>query len=76
MTHVRITLQQVDGSTGLILPRKVLDELRVSIGDTLHLVRTERGYELTAADPLEAEAMAGFDIIRRRHRNAFRDLKE
>lgn len=74
MTHASVKVRQVGGSAGLILPKEVLDELHAGVGDTLHLVRTERGYELTPYDPAFEEAMAGFEIIRRKHRNAFREL--
>jgi antitoxin MazE len=74
MTHTIVKVRQVGGSAGLILPKEVLDELHAAVGDTLHLVRTERGYELTAYDPAFDEAMAGFEVIRRKHRNAFREL--
>jgi putative addiction module antidote len=74
MTHTTIKIQRVGGSVGAILPKEVLEALHAEIGDTLHLVRTERGYELTAFDPDLDEAMAAFEVIRREHRNAFREL--
>ncbi|HEU0013008.1 MAG TPA: hypothetical protein VFQ45_04960 [Longimicrobium sp.] len=74
MTHASLKIRQVGGSAGLILPKEVLDELHAGIGDTLHLVRTDRGYELTPYDPAFREAMEGFEVIRRKHRNAFREL--
>ncbi|HEX7243617.1 MAG TPA: hypothetical protein VF263_25245 [Longimicrobiaceae bacterium] len=74
MAHVTIKLRPVGGSTGAIFPKEVLEELHVGSGDTLHLVRTERGYELTPYDPDFDEAMAAFEEIRRKHRNAFREL--
>lgn len=74
MTHTTIKIRQVGSSAGAILPREVLEALHAEIGDTLHLVRTERGFELTAYDPDFEDAMAAFDVIRRKHRNAFREL--
>lgn len=74
MTHASVKIRQVGGSAGVLLPREVLDELHAGIGDTLHLVRTERGFELTPYDPEFEEAMAAFEVIRRKHRNAFREL--
>lgn len=76
MTHANVKVRAVGGSAGVILPKEVLDELHAGIGDTLHLVRTERGFELTAFDPTFDEAMAGFEEIRRKHRNAFRELSK
>ncbi|HEX8696453.1 MAG TPA: hypothetical protein VF746_28805 [Longimicrobium sp.] len=74
MTHASIKIRQVGGSAGVILPKEVLDVLHAGVGDTLHLVRTERGFELTPYDPAFEEAMEGFEEIRRKHRNAFREL--
>ncbi len=74
MTHITLKIRQVGGSAGAILPKEVLEELHASIGDELHLVRTERGFELTAFDPEFERAMAVFEEVRREHRNAFREL--
>jgi antitoxin MazE len=74
MTHASVKVRQVGGSAGVLLPKEILDELHAVVRDTLHLVRTERGFELTAFDPAFEEAMAGFEVIRRKHRNAFREL--
>ncbi len=73
-SHATIKLRPVGSSTGAIFPKEVLEELHVSSGDTLHLVRTERGYELTPYDPDFEAAMAEFEVVRREHRNAFREL--
>lgn len=74
MVHTTIKLRPVGSSTGAIFPKEVLEDLHVSSGDTLHLIRTERGYELTPFDPDFEEAMAAFEVVRRQHRNAFREL--
>lgn len=76
MTHASVKVRAIGGSAGVILPKEILDELHAALGDTLHLVRTERGFELTAYDPAFEEAMAGFEVIRRKHRNAFRELSK
>lgn len=73
-SHATIKLRPVGSSTGAIFPKEILEELHVGSGDTLHLVRTERGYELTPYDPEFEAAMAEFDVVRREHRNAFREL--
>jgi antitoxin component of MazEF toxin-antitoxin module len=74
MKDVRVQVREVDDSAGIILPPDVMAELGVGIGDTLRLVRTERGYLLTPED--ESGAMEGFEIIRQKHRAAFRELAE
>lgn len=74
MTHTTIKLRQVGGSTGAIFPKEVLEELHAQVGDTLHLVRTERGFEMTPYDPDFEESMALLDRGRRKYRNALREL--
>jgi antitoxin MazE len=74
MTHTTIKIRQVGSSAGAIFPREVLDELRAQIGDTLHLVRTERGFEITPFDPDFEEAMALYRETAREYRDALREL--
>ncbi len=74
MTHTTIKLRAVGTSTGTIFPREVLEHLQVGKGDTLHLIRTERGYELTPFDPDFEEAMAIYHEVAREYRDALREL--
>lgn len=74
MTHTTIKIRQVGSSAGAILPREVLDELQAEIGDTLHLVRTERGFEITPFDPAFEEAMELYRETAREYRDALREL--
>lgn len=74
MTYARVKVQAIGECAGVILPKEVLDELQAGVGDTLHLVRTEHGFELTACDPAVEEAGTGFEVIRQKHANAFREL--
>lgn len=74
MTHTTIKLRQVGSSAGAIFPKEVLEELQAQIGDTLHLVRTERGFEITAFDPEFEEAMAIYRDVAREYRDALREL--
>ena len=55
MTTVKLTT--VGSSTGIVLPKEVLERLRVSKGDVLHVVETPNGIELTPYDPEFAEQM-------------------
>lgn len=74
MTHTTIKIRQVGSSAGAILPKEVLDELQAEIGDTLHLVRTERGFEITPFDPAFEEAMELYRESAREYRDALREL--
>lgn len=74
MTHATIKIRQVGSSAGAIFPKEVLDELQARIGDTLHLVRTERGFEITPFDPDFEEAMSLYREVAREYRDALREL--
>jgi antitoxin MazE len=74
MTHATIKIRQVGSSAGAIFPKEVLEALHANIGDTLHLVRTERGFEITPYDPDFEDAMAAFERFRKKYRNALREL--
>ena len=74
MTHTTIKVRQVGSSAGAIFPKEVLEALHAEIGDTLHLVRTERGFEITAFDPEFEEAMSAYREVAREYRDALREL--
>lgn len=69
---LKITI--IGNSAGVILPRDVLAHLNVQVGETLSLVRTLRGIELSAAAPdFEAQMAAAREGMLRRKR-ALREL--
>jgi len=69
-----LTVRKIGNSFGVILGKDVLAELGVQAGDTLFVVKTSDGIQLTAFDPEFAEALeAGRDYMRR-HKNALREL--
>lgn len=67
-------IRRMGGSLGLTLPKEMTDDLHLRDGDEVHLVRTEQGLLLTSFDPDFDETMQAFDVIRRKYRNAFREL--
>jgi putative addiction module antidote len=74
MTTVKLTT--VGNSTGVVLPKEVLEKLRVSKGDVLHLVETPTGIELTPYDPEFAEQIAIAEEVMRTDRNVLKKLAE
>jgi putative addiction module antidote len=65
-----LQVRKIGNSTGLILPKELLQRLRLKEGDTLHVVeQSERGLKLSPYDPKHAKAM---EIARR----AFRDYAD
>lgn len=72
MTTLKITT--VGNSAGIVLPKEVLARLRVDKGDTLYVVDTPGGIELTPYRPDFAEQMELAESIMRENRDALRRL--
>ncbi|WP_460989523.1 AbrB/MazE/SpoVT family DNA-binding domain-containing protein [Sphingobium sp. TomTYG45] len=69
-----LKITKIGNSAGVILPRDVLAHLNVQVGETLSLVTTSRGIELSAAAPdFEAQMTAAREVMLRRKR-ALREL--
>lgn len=76
MIQAKTRLRAVGNSLGLTIPREVVQQLGVTKGDDLFLVKHEDGFLLTAFDPIFAEKMAVFDDVRRKYRNSLRELSK
>ncbi|MDQ3131361.1 MAG: AbrB/MazE/SpoVT family DNA-binding domain-containing protein [Acidobacteriota bacterium] len=72
----KLKITAIGNSTGIILPRDILEKLRVSKGDTLFAVETGKGIELTAYNPEVAEQMKLAEQVMREDRDALRKLAE
>jgi putative addiction module antidote len=44
---LKVKLTTIGNSTGVVLPKEVMGKLNVHKGDTLYLLETPDGYELT-----------------------------
>lgn len=75
MTY-KLKIIRIGNSTGVILPKEVLDKLRVTKGDTLFAVETPKGIELTAYNPELAEQLKLAEQVMREDRDALRKLAE
>jgi putative addiction module antidote len=74
MTTLKLTT--IGHSVGLILPKEILQRLRVRKGDTLYVLETARGIELTPYDPDFAAQMEHAEHVMREDRDALRKLAE
>jgi putative addiction module antidote len=75
MAHT-VKLTAIGNSTGIILPKELLEKLRVSKGDTLQVLETPNGIELTPFDDEFARQMAIAERIMRDNRDVLRRLAE
>jgi putative addiction module antidote len=71
-----VKLTTVGNSTGIILPKELLERLRVQKGDTLHVLETPNGIELTSFDPAFARQMDVAERVMREDRDVLRRLAE
>ncbi len=71
-----VKLTTVGNSTGIILPRELLDRLRLKKGDMLHVLETPNGVELTSFDPQFAQQMDVAERVMREDRDILRRLAE
>jgi len=69
-----LKLKAVGNSTGLILPKEVLARLHVAKGDSLYVIETPNGIELTPYDPEFERQMEGARKIMKKRRSVLREL--
>lgn len=72
----KLKLRAIGNSTGVVLPKEVLEKLRVSQGDELMVLETPDGITLTSYDPEFAEQMDAAERIMREDRDLLRKLAE
>lgn len=72
----KLKVTTVGNSTGIVLPKDILERLRVEKGDTLFVSETPNGIELSLYDEEAAEEMAIAERIMRDNRDLLRKLAE
>ncbi len=73
-TTVKITA--VGNSAGIILPKELLERLRVSKGDTLSVTETPDGFNINPFDGQVARQMEIAEKVMRENRNMLRKLAQ
>ncbi len=74
MATVKITT--VGNSAGIVLPREILDRLRVGKGDVLYVLETPNGIELTPYNPEFVAQLEAAERVMREDRDVLRKLAE
>lgn len=72
MSVLRVTT--FGDSVGIILPKEILERLRVKSGDRLYAIETKNGIELTPYDPEFAKQVEIAERVMREDRDALRKL--
>lgn len=76
LNDMELKITQIGNSLGVILPKELLSRLKVEKGDSLHILETKDGVELTPFDPEFADRMDRVDRIMRENRNLLKRLAE
>lgn len=74
ITTVKVTT--IGNSAGIILPKELLERLRVSKGDTLTVTETPDGVQLSTYDETVNRQMEVAERIMRENRNMLRKLAQ
>ena len=72
MLKLRVTT--VGNSTGVVLPEEARSRMRVKKGDTLYLIETPDGYQITPYDEDLGKQIDAAEVVMGRYRNALREL--
>lgn len=67
--NAELKLVKVGNSVGVILPREVLNALRVGLGDKIFMSEQPDGFKVSAHDPAFVEAMTAAESIMREDRD-------
>ena len=69
-----VKIRKVGTSAGVILPKDLLDQLKLKVGDELAVTPSEDGLELSPYDADFARRVRVFERSHRKFRNAYREL--
>jgi putative addiction module antidote len=70
----KLKVRRIGNSLGIILPKEILEQMRVEEGDALDFTASKDGVKIMAADPMFAQELAVFKSLSRRYRNALGEL--
>ena len=72
--NATLKITKIGNSAGVILPKELLAHLGADVGNTVSVVRTPHGIELSVADADFDRQMAAARQVMRRRRQALREL--
>lgn len=71
---LKTAVRRVGNSLGITLPKTIVENYRLSVGDELHLVETDEGVVLTPFDPKFQRWAKAYEKTNKRYRNALKAL--
>lgn len=66
----------IGNSTGVVLPKEILQRLRIEKGDNLYVLETPHGIELVPYDPEFVTQMETAERVMREDRDVLKKLSE
>ena len=69
-----LKLTAIGTSTGIVIPKEMLNRMKVERGDVLHVIETPDGYLLTPYDPKVAEQVDAGREFMKAYRDTFKAL--
>ena len=73
---MKARIRQIGNSTGIILPKEVLERLKVNKGDEVFFVETQSGFKITPYDPEFEEQIALASRGMAKYKNTLRILSK
>lgn len=73
MSHM-LKIMTIGNSVGVIMPKELLEKLRVEKGDILYATDTPNGIELSPYNPDFARIMDAAETVMREDRDVLREL--
>jgi putative addiction module antidote len=73
---IELKVTTIGNSSGVILPKELMEKLRISKGDTLYVLETPNGIEITPYDPAFLQQMEIAEEVMREDRNVLRKLAQ
>ena len=70
----KLKIRKVGTSAGVILPKDLLEQLDLQVGDELTVNATQHGLELSPYEEDFSRKVRAFERSRRKFRNAYREL--
>jgi putative addiction module antidote len=67
-------LRKIGNGYGVLLPKQLIERLRLTEGSVLSLAETNAGIELSPFDADFSEQVEAFRRTESRHRNSYREL--
>ena len=71
---MKTKLRKLGSGYGVLLPKAVVDKMRLAVGEELELVEQDWGIELSPFDPDFAREVEAFRKTEAAHRNSYREL--